>query len=412
MTAGLPDLLSRPPDRSPEAVAGAPETFQTADAALLQDPYPRYSTLREQAPVLRRPGGEVVVTRYEDVFRVLTAPEFGTSKLRPSVRQDQEGRQLGEALWLLDPPEHTQLRRALAGVLTPRMAKATGFVEGLTMELLDTVRFAGPVEFLETLAQPLATRTTAALLGVPRADVAELTGWADQVALMSDVDLPPPKRLQSLIASRRCIGYFEELVADKERNPADDAISDMLDLASQGMLDRNLIAYDLMMLLVAAQETTRNLLGNGMYALSLHCPEPAEVIEAGSHGSVKTAVEELLRFDSPTQCVFRTAKSEVSLGDQTISRGDTIFAVLGSANHDERVFDSPEQLDLRRSPNRHLAFAHGGHVCLGAGLARTEGQAMVRALAEAYVRIELNEKPLYRSHYVFRGLRALNVSLT
>ena len=392
------------------------------------DPYPFYARLRAEAPVWRTtlPDRRAVwlVTRYEDVARVLKDDTFAKDKLNA---MDPEQR--AKTPWVpgflkplernmldLDDPDHARLRALVSKAFTPRLIeRLRGRIEVLCEELLDAMahkgKRRGEVELVADYALPLPATVIAELLGVPAEDHAKFHRWSNRlVSVSSKRDM-----LRAVPAALSFVRYLRKLVARRHVDPRDDLITALTQAQEAGdKLSKDELLAMAFLLLVAGHETTVNLIASGTLALLEH-PEQMQRLRRDP-SLVKPAVEELLRYTSPVEIATeRYAREEVEIAGTTIPRGELVLAVLGSANRDERYFEYPDVLDLARDPNRHLAFGRGGvHHCLGAPLARMEEQIAISAFLRHFSEARLAVAPeslRWRRGVFLRGLRRLPLVL-
>ena len=399
-----------------------------ADPWFKANPYPFYAGLRSEAPVwltmLPNKRKAWLVTRYEDVVRVLKDDTFAKDKLNAMDREQRAKtpwipgflKPLERNMLDLDDPDHARLRSLVSKAFTPRLIdRLRGRVEALTEELLDAMErkgeLRGGVELVADYALPLPATVIAELLGVPAADHAKFHRWSSRlVSVSSGRDM-----LRALPAALSFVRYLRKLVERRRAEPQDDLITALIRAEEVGdkLSEDELLAMTFL-LLVAGHETTVNLISGGTLALLEH-PEQAEALRCDP-SLVKPAVEELLRYTSPVEMATeRYAREDVEIAGATIPRGELVLAVLGSANRDERHFEGPDVLDLARDPNRHLAFGRGGvHHCLGAPLARMEGQIAISAFSRRFPKARLTVAPetlRWRRGVFLRGLQRLPLVL-
>jgi cytochrome P450 PksS len=399
-----------------------------AGARFKANPYPFYARLRVAAPVwpTRLPDKRKawLVTRYEDVVRVLKDDTFAKDKLNAMDRQQRAKtpwvpgflKPLERNMLDLDDPDHARLRSLVGKAFTPRLIeRLRGRVEALSEELLDAMERKGArrggAELVADYALPLPATVIAELLGVPAEDHAKFHRWSNRlVSVSSGRDM-----LRALPAALSFVRYLRKLVERRRVDPQDDLITALIRAEEAGdkLSEDELLAMTFL-LLVAGHETTVNLISGGMLALLEH-PEQAEELRCDP-SLVKPAVEELLRYTSPVEMATeRYAREDVEIEGTIIPRGELVLAVLGSANRDERHFEGPDVLDLARDPNRHLAFGRGGvHHCLGAPLARIEGQVAISAFPRRFPKARLavaTETLRWRRGLFLRGLQRLPLVL-
>ncbi len=278
----------------------------------------------------------------------------------------------------VDAPEHTRLRGLVHMAFTPRLVEnMRDRIQRLTDELLDEVQLRGRMDLIRDYALPIPTTIIAEMLGVPVSDRHKFHRWSNTIVSTVPSRWGILAAIPSLIAFLR---YIRRLVRTRRAAPQDDLVSALVEAHEAGdQLSEDELLAMISLLLIAGHETTVNLIGNGMLALMEHPDQMNRLRD--DPALIKPAVEELLRYDGPVQTATeRYAREDVTIAGVTIPRGEMVFAVLASANRDERQFDHPDTLDLTREPNRHLAFGQGVHFCLGAPLARLEGQIAINSL--------------------------------
>ena len=379
-----------------------------------RNPYPFYDTLRTHVPVLFwDTWGIYFLTRWEDCNRLLRDSRMGHGGMGepPPQQRDLYRMQIN---WMLfrDPPDHTRLRGLAQRAFTPRMVEQMrAAIQDITDGLLDRVAAKGALDVVADLAYPLPVTVIARMLGVPEADVDTFHAWSD--ALGRSLDLTEDEEVYNE-ASRAAAAFTEFLadLADRRRvEPTEDLLSALVAAEEGGEhLTTDELYATCALLLVAGHETTVNLIGNGTLALLRN---PAQLDRLRADPSLtKTAVEELLRYDSPVQLTSRIVLEEIDVGGQRILPGMQLSFMLGAANHDPAVFADPHTLDITRKPNPHLAFGSGIHYCLGAPLARLEAQIAFDTLLRRFPTLTLlEEDPPHRDNYLLRGLERLPVGI-
>jgi cytochrome P450 len=360
--------------------------YELLDPSVLQDPYPLYRQMRDEAPVYRdRRFMGWILTRYDDVLAVLRDPRVSSQRplatepvgrsLASIATEVREIRQFqGRWMMHLDPPEHTRLRTLVSKAFTATRVEALReTVQALTDELLSHPREAGYIDLVQDLARPLPALVIGDLLGVPREDRPTLQVWSDGIAAGMVLSGRGQAALDGFREAHRCqrelVGYFQALIALRRRRPKDDLLSAFIAAEENGSIlgDDELISM-CVLLLFAGQETTTSLIGNGLLALLEH---PGELKRLRDEPAlIERAVEEFLRFDCPVQATGRRATVAMDIG------------VIGAANRDPKRFARADELDIARDDNRHLGFAHGPHYCLGAPLARLEGQVAIGTVVQ------------------------------
>jgi cytochrome P450 len=320
-------------------------------------------------------------------------------------------RQVGSSLMMfLDPPDHTRLRSLVSQAFTPRMVESLRpRIQSLVDDLLDDVVEQGEMDVLADLAYPLPTVVICELLGVPAEDRERFKSWSADASRLLDGYLDQAAMDKGMVAGMYLFQYFTDLVEARRKDPRDDLLTALLAAESAGdKLTHAELLSTATLLFVAGFETTMNLLGNGTLALLRNPDQLARMRD--DPALVRSGVEELLRYDSPVHVTARIAKEDVEIGGFTVREGEQAVAILGAANRDPEQFPDPDRLDVARNPNRHLAFGGGPHFCLGAALARMEGQIAFGTLLRRLPDLELvTTEPTYRDHYVIRGLNELRV---
>jgi pimeloyl-[acyl-carrier protein] synthase len=389
-------------------------TYNPFLAEVREDPYPHYRELREAEPVHRSPFMDMwVLTRYEDVALVLRDQRFSADRTRWNGVREVENFQPTRSLLSLDPPDHTRLRHLVSKAFTPRIVEQLRLqAQAIVDEALERAAARGTMELIEDLAYPLPVAVIARMLGVPEEDWPRFREWSRVlVSSLDPVAFPSPEMLAALTSAQEALlDYLRGIVAQRRREPRPDLISDLIAVEEQGdVLNERELLVMLNLLLVAGHETTVNLIGNGMLALLRH-PDQLALLRARP-GLIETAVEELLRFDSPVQLTGRIAAQDCTLGGQHIGQGQLVLTLLGAANRDPQQFADPDRLDLTRSPNQHFSFGRGIHFCLGAPLARLEGRIAIGSLVERFPRLRLAGEPVRGETITLRGLTRLPLAL-
>jgi cytochrome P450 len=389
------------------------------DPAVLANPYPLYARLREEAPVYWDPFLHTwVVTRYADVLKVLLtfsadrtpSPEqlsaMGMSAVGPIAQV------MVKQMLFLDPPAHTRLRSLAATVFSPRRVKVLEeHIRSIANDLIDKVLKKGTMEVMSEIAEPLPAIVTAELLGVPVADHNQLKDWSKDFAEMLGNYQHNPNRIPSVLKSTdEMTKYFKARIAEQKEEPQEGLLSSLLTAEINGdRLTEEEVIANTIVTMVGGQETTTNLIGNGMLTL-LRNPGEKERLMA-DYSLIPSAVEELLRYESPSQQTGRIAPDDVVIGGQEIKKGQAVIAVMASGNRDAERFPEPDKLDITRTDNRHLAFGWAAHFCFGAPLARLEGQIMLETMLRRLPQLELESEDLtWRENLGLRGLNSLQVS--
>ncbi len=382
------------------------------------DPYPWYARMRAEATVSRTAFGPYVVNGYEECQAVLRDPRLGrgigiedtsTGIFGDDGTRRDEFLELSQHNMLLsDPPDHTRLRRLVSRSFTPtQVERLRPAVHTLVDGLLDTLAEKGDVEFMADFALPLPMAVIGELVGVPAADRAALQPHVRAAAKGIEPALDAEETEAAIAALVTLAEYFGGLMEERRLHPRDDLLSSLV--AARDNDDRltdEEVASTAILLFAAGFETTTNLLGNGLLALLTH---PEQLADWRAHPDIApSAIEELLRFDSPVQFNLRTALEHADLVGEPIAPGDRIVVLQGAANRDPARFDRPDDLDLRREGNAPLSFGWGIHHCIGAALARMEGEIALHALLSRFPSMELTGgEPRWRPSFTLRGLLEL-----
>jgi hypothetical protein len=391
--------------------------FNPMDPEFVADPYPMYHRLRAEDPVHHSPLGFWVLTRYPDVMAMLRDPRlikepiaaFVAARFGMAVPPG-----LGLSMLDRDPPDHTRLRGLVSKAFTPRaLERLRPEIQQIVDGLLDEVEARGSMDLVEEFAYPLPVRVICEMLGVPVKDHERFKAWGLDIARGLDaIMLPPDSEVgQRSVSGRRALAdYFRELIAERRAAPRDDMLSALIAAEEAGdKLNEEELLATCILLLVAGHETTVNLIGNGTLALLRHPDQLRKLRERP--GLIGTAVEELLRFDGPVQRTARIPSEDITIGGQTIPKGEMVMPFLGAADRDPTQFSDPDRLDITRADNRHIAFGMGIHFCLGAPLARLEGQIAINTLLARLPKLALaTDRPQFRQSLTLRGLQALPLS--
>jgi cytochrome P450 len=400
----------------PHAMEPAPFQFDPFDPETRRDPYAFYARARRDHPAFRHAGLPVTsVFRYADVQGILKDPATWSSRFGvPGVGADQmlEPSMLGQ-----DAPEHTRLRALVNQAFTPRIIRdLEARMRAIAAELVEEAVERREVDLVAALAYPLPVVVIAEIIGVPSEDRARFKHWSDvAVEGFGNALFVPPtaERLARLGELRTEMGaYFSALADERRRRPREDLLTGLVQAELEGSrLTHAEMLRMLILLLVAGNETTTNLIGNAVLELLAHPDELARV--RADRGLLPSAIDEVLRYASPVQLDPRRATRDVELHGARIAADELVVCWLGSANRDAEAFAAPERFDVGRRDNRHLAFGFGPHYCLGANLARLEAEVALGALLDrtrAFERTDAAPLPLHPS-IVFRGVTRLPVRL-
>jgi cytochrome P450 len=379
-------------------------------AEFYADPYPTYRALREHEPVKRMPNGSYFLTRYDDL---LTA--YKNTKAFSSDKKKEFAPKYGACLLyehhttslvFNDPPAHTRVRRLIMGALSPRaIAEMEPDLIALVDRLLDAMAAKGDVDLIEDFAAAIPIEVIGNLLDVPAVERAPLRGWSLAILGALEPVIGAEAFARGNSAVDDFLGYLKILVARrraKPGNPDRDVLTRLIQGEDNGeRLTEKELLHNCIFLLNAGHETTTNLIGNGLVALSAHPTQKKRLIE--NPGLIKTAVEEILRFESSNQLGNRMTTEPVELSGVTMPAGTSVTLCIGAANRDPQQFNDPETVDIGRTPNRHLAFATGAHQCAGMALARLEGTIAISRYLARFPAYTLKGPPVRGGRARFRG---------
>ncbi len=399
-------------------------TSRLASSKHKANPYPFYARLRAESPVHRvmLPGRKTawLVTRYEDAAGVLKDNRFAKDRFT-TLDADAAAwmpwmpgfvRPLTRNMLDVDEPDHARLRSLVSKAFTPRrIEQMRDRIEALANDLLTAAQARQHLDLIRDFARPIPTTIIAEMLGVPIQDRRRFTRWSSAIVSADSTRWATVRAIPDLWLFIR---YIRRLVRTRRTDPRDDLLSALIEAEEAGQrLNEDELLAMVFLLLVAGHETTVNLIGNGVLALWQY-PDQLERLR-DDPGLIQPAVEELLRYSGPLELATeRYAREDLAIADVTIPRGSLVFAAIASANRDDRQFSEPDTLDITREPNKHLAFGQGAHFCLGASLARLEGQIAIGALVRRAVQWRLAVEPAalrWRRGLVLRGLKALPVTV-
>jgi len=391
----------------------------------LADPYPNYHWLRAYHPVFRNevaPEREWLLTQYADVAAALRDPRL-SSRVIPSALIDQFAasgqplltglaRLFVHMLILQDDPHHARLRSLVSKAFTPRaVERVRERIEGIADALLDQGARRGKLELIEDFAAPLAVGSIAALLGLPSAEDVPLKRWSDDIVSLLDRNTKVDGLQRAATSAADMAAWVRGLIDERRAAPGGDLVSGLIAARErEDALDENELVSTCVLLLAAGHQTTMHGIGNATLAL-LRQPEAQAALRAEPLLTGR-AVEELVRYDSPLQRIWRTAHTDLEIGGERIHAGDDVVLVLGAANRDPAVFREPDRLDFGPSQNPHLGFGYGTHFCLGAAFARLEMRVALTRLLARLPALKLATNDLeWRPGSMLRGLRALPLRL-
>lgn len=395
--------------------------YHLLDPEVLANPYPLYHRLRSHDPVHWDPYLHAwIVTRYEDVITVLTrfsaerapSPEYFQALGAPEV--SPIAKVMVKQMLFRDAPAHTRLRKLAGPAFMPvRVRMLREHIQDIAEKLIDDIhaRGTGRIDLLAEFAEPLPAIVTAEMLGVPVEDHVQLKNWSVTFAEMLGNFQHNPDRLAGVLkAVEGLANYFQNAIIDQRKNPRDGLIHALMTSEVDGdrLTDEEIIA-NCIVTMVGGLETTTNLIANGMLTL-LRNPDHLHRLRS-EPAIMPAAIEELLRYESPSQHTARLAPDDVTLGNKNIRKRQAVIAVMAAGNRDPERFPDPDRLDFDRPDNRHLAFGWAAHFCFGAPLARLEGHIAFETLLRRFPELHLTSDPLvWRENLGLRGLKSLPIS--
>ncbi|MDY7103019.1 MAG: cytochrome P450 [Actinomycetota bacterium] len=385
------------------------------------DPYARYALIHELAPVHESSNGDVFLARYDDCRALLRDNRFGKAfdpdrgvpnnadaeAIAYRRARSEQTRDAPRSMLALNPPDHTRIRSLVSRAFTPRrVERLRGRIEALAEERFDEMAERRELDLLEVCAFPLPVAVIGELVGVPRADWGRFRSLMSAAVMSLETGATRDELEAAEQAGREVWRYFTDLVAHKRREPGDDLISAMLEVEDGGdtLSEGELIASANLMF-AAGFETTTNLIGNGVVALLRHPDQLARLRAEPDLAS--SAVEEMLRYDSPVQLDSRTAFETTDVAGVEVPKGRRVVTLLGAANHDPTHWSDPGRFDITRAEGPPMSFASGIHYCLGANLARLEGEVVVSGMLRRFAGIELTAEPVNRPRLTLRGYESV-----
>jgi cytochrome P450 len=400
-----------------------PDDMFTGDA--IADPYAYYGRIRDQDPIHWNETYQMwAVTRYDDLTWLTRHHELFSSAVfkkdprgpYPAIDESDLGlydyvkNYQGDQFIQHDRPEHLEMRRIVHGYFTPKSMEAwRPFVREAVKSLLDAAEAKGEMDVMRDLATPLPVLVIAEMMGVPASDRGHVRELAEKLLYIGRGEYDRMKPLTE--GMRGMVDYVSPLVDERMKNPGDDFISVLASGEKKGVFTRHEVLVNSSLLLLAGHETTINLICNGTLSFLRH-PEQWALYKTDPAGLAKSATEECLRYDSPVKSIQRIASEDVEMRDKVLRKDERIRWFISSANRDPAAFPDPDRFDITRHPNQHVAFGSGTHHCLGATLARVEGQEVFRALAERFPNLTMAPAELeYQPSITFRSLKALPVTL-
>jgi cytochrome P450 len=391
--------------------------FNPWDENFRANPYPHYRPLLSGPPRIADLGFKfVLAARYADVCAILIDYATFTSVQPAGMGFDEQTKLFGDAPTMLgsDPPTQTRLRRLVSRDFTPRrIRELEPRIREIAKNLLDAAERKGEFDVMADLANPLPVMVISDLLGVPAEEYRQFKNWSDKIVEADNTlpGLPMPDDIKTAFTELR--DYFIEEIAQRRKHPGPDLVSALIAAHDEAeALSADELLQFVVLLLLAGNETTTNLIGNGMLALGRD-PGSMAALRAKPE-LMRGAIEEMLRYDGPVQSTFRTATKDRVVGGTPIASGMGVFVITAAANRDPAQFKDPEKFDITREPNQHVAFGEGIHFCIGAPLARLEGSIAIGSALERFPHLRLKDPGAavtYKGSYFLRGLSRLEMAL-
>jgi cytochrome P450 len=395
--------------------------FAPGDPAFIADPYPVYAELRASGRIhYHEETNQWIVPHYADVNALLRDRRFGRTYHHLASHQEMgrpEDPDSTREFWHLirngildmEPPDHTRVRRLVAKAFTPRMVEGLRpTIHRLMDRLVDRVEGAGEFDLIREVAEPLPVTVIAELLGIPEADRHHLRPWSAEICRMYELNPTEEDGRAASAAAVEFSDYLRDLIAERRTHATEDLISELAHVVDEGdRLTEDEMIGTCVLILNAGHEATVHVTGNGWWSLFRHPDQLARL--RADHALVPRAVEELMRYDTPLQMFERWVLEDAEICGVRVPRGQELALLFGSANHDPAVFDRPDELELTRTHNPHMAFGAGIHFCLGAPLARVELDVSFSTLLRRLPRMEPVAEPEWKPNYIIRGLKELRV---
>ena len=391
--------------------------FNPWDENFRANPYPHYRPLLAGPPRVLDMGYKLALcARYADVRAILMDHATFSSVLPKGMGFDEQTKIFGDTPTMLgsDPPTQTRLRRLVSRDFTPRRIRdLEPRIREIAKNLIDAAERNGEFDVMADLANPLPVMVISDLLGVPPEEYQQFKNWSDKIVEADNTlpGMPIPDEIKNAFTELR--SYFVEEIARRRRNPGPDLVSALVAAHDESeALNADELLQFLVLLLLAGNETTTNLIGNGMLALGRN-PDSMTALRSKPE-LMRGAIEEMLRYDGPVQATFRTATKDTVVGGTPIAAGMGTFVIIAAANRDPAQFEDPEKFDITRTPNDHVAFGEGIHFCIGAPLARMEGSIAIGIALERFPHLRLKnpDAPVtYKGSYALRGLSRLDMAL-
>ncbi|WP_299739077.1 cytochrome P450 [uncultured Rossellomorea sp.] len=380
---------------------------------MTESPYSLYKEIRSIHPVykgsfLKYPGW--YVTGYQEALTILKDNRFQTRIPLPETTKKYEALKKIQSRMMLfkNPPDHGRLRMLVSHKFTPaRIEKCRPFIEKIAIDLWNDLKNKKKIDVISDFAYPFASLVIARIIGIPDEDKDIFRGWA--LNLIQSLDFTRSRRsiVDGNNTTLEMLSFFKDLINKRSQSPQDDLISELLHQEDKKLTEEELLATSVL-LVIAGHETTVNLISNSLYCLLENPKEYHKLIENPS--LIESAIEECLRYESPTQMIARIASEDVELNNVQIRKGDHVYVLIGAANRDPKQFSNADTLDVTRNPNPHLAFGSGIHFCLGSALARLETKIAIQSLLQSEVNIHLETKEVeWRNLVGFRAMKEVYV---
>lgn len=383
------------------------------------DPHPLYHRMRAESPQWHdEEEGVWFLTRYADCEAILRDPRWSSNPAHRTITRSEEFNARegiaagGSVLLFMDPPDHTRIRNLVNRSFTPKAVSSWRVrIAEIVDGLLDEAADRGEMEVISEFAFQVPVIVICELMGVPAEDRHLFGPWSSDASRLLDGVLDETTMNQGLLGAMQLISYLNPLIEERRTNPRDDLLSQIVQAEeNEDRLSEEELRSLVILIFIAGHETTTNLIGNGMKALLQHPDQLQRLRDDPS--LIGTTVEEILRYDGPVHVTGRIPTEDIEVGGRVFTKGSQIVALLAAANRDPEEYPEPDRFDIGRDPNHHLTFSKGIHHCLGAALARLEGQQAIGRLVERFPDIELvTTEPTYRDHVVLRGLKELQVDL-
>ena len=399
-------------DRLPANVSAF--SLECPPEGFVADPYPWYAALQERQPIHRLSDGSWLLTRHADCLSVYHGDAFSSDKqdfFRPKFGAAPLYEHHTTSLVFNDPPYHTRVRETLVNALKPKNIQPTvAALERFVRTRITDLKERGEFDAIEHFAAAVPVEIICTLLSVPDSERGHLRRWSLAILGALEPAISPQQARNGNAAVQEFLAYLRDLISYRRRRPAAErynVLRSLVEQADSGELSEAELLHNCIFLLNAGHETTTNLIANGIHMLTLHGAARRRL--RAHSGAIRTAVEEILRFQSPVQLGNRQVTAPVTVGGQHFRTGDQITLCIGAANRDPMTFAHPQAFDIDRASNRHLAFAAGIHTCAGMSLARIEGRVALAAFFEAFDTPEIRVEPEYHPRLRFRGLKALEM---